>query len=113
MYTVSARPPPALEAGRGERACVRALSHPDHPNLKLLGFRVVYPPNPPIKGGIALELPSRGVCFRATYRTAFIATYRTAFGSAAWSCLGPPGAAWGRLGPPGAAWGRLGLPGAA
>ena len=31
--------------------CFRVFSHPDHPNLKLLGFRVFYPPHPPIKRG--------------------------------------------------------------
>ena len=37
---------------RNGRAGVRVSSHPDHPNLKLLGFRVIYPPYPPIKGGL-------------------------------------------------------------
>ena len=34
----------------GTHRSVRAAAHPDHPDLKLLGFRVVYPPTPLSRG---------------------------------------------------------------
>ena len=35
---------------RGAPAAVRSLNQPTHPKIKLLGFRVVYPP-PPLSRG--------------------------------------------------------------
>ena len=60
---------PSTKGDRGHAHCFAYPPLP--PNVKLLGFRVVYPPDPPIKGGIALELPSRGLLLSCTQSTSF------------------------------------------